>query len=255
MNTTSKFAIVCLAAGSVGLVGTVVMQYATIDRLRQENSSLQQQVERLSAQSNRFAAEKTDLSKLIAAQPVQATQSPGQEQSSEVLRLRGEVGRMRLEVRESEESRRAEMQAAQNKIAEAETNLARLTKMHAVGAVSEPELSHAQFAVQLLKAEANGDKPLAARIRLQEAEKDLARATKMHAVGAISEPELSHAQFAVQLLKAEANGDKPLAARIRLQEAEQDLARATQMRNADAISQSEYDEAARKVESFRTGMN
>jgi len=107
----------------------------------------------------------------------------------------------------------------------------------------------------LLKAEANGDKPLAARIRLQEAEKDLARATKMHAVGAISEPELSHAQFAVQLLKAEANGDKPLAARIRLQEAEQDLARATQMRNADAISQSEYDEAARKVESFRTGMN
>jgi len=205
MNTTSKFAIVCLAAGSVGLVGTVVMQYATIDRLRQENSSLQQQVERLSAQSNRFAAEKTDLSKLIAAQPVQATQSPGQEQSSEVLRLRGEVGRMRLEVRESEESRRAEMQAAQNKIAEAETNLARLTKVHAVGAVSEPELSHAQFAVQLLKAEANGDKPLAARIRLQEAE--------------------------------------------------QDLARATQMRNADAISQSEYDEAARKVESFRTGMN
>ena len=205
MNTTSKFAIVCLAAGSVGLVGTVVMQHATIDRLRQENSSLQQQVERLSAQSNRFAAEKTDLSKLIAAQPVQATQSPGQEQSSEVLRLRGEVGRMRLEVRESEESRRAEMQAAQNKIAEAETNLARLTKMHAVGAVSEPELSHAQFAVQLLKAEANGDKPLAARIRLQEAE--------------------------------------------------QDLARATQMRNADAISQSEYDEAARKVESFRTGMN
>jgi hypothetical protein len=205
MKTTSKFATACLAAGVVGLAGTVVMQHATIDRLRQENGSLQQQVERLTAQSNQFAAEKTDLSKLIAAQPVQATQSPGQEQSSEVLRLRGEVGRMRLEVKDSEDSRRAEMQAAQNKIADAEINLARLTKMHAVGAISEPELSHAQFAIQLLKAEAKGDKPLAARIRLQEAEQDLARATKMLNVGVISQSEYDDAARKVESLRTGTN--------------------------------------------------
>jgi hypothetical protein len=198
---TSKLATVCLAVGVIALAGTVVMQHATIDRLQQENSSLQQQVERLTAQSKQFAAENEKLSKLIAAQPANATSPPGQDQSSEVLRLRGEVGRMRLEVRESEESRRAEMQAAQGKIADAETNVARLTKMFAVGAVSEPELSHARFAVQLLKAEAKGDKALAAQIRLQEAEQDLARATKMRNAGVISQSEYDEAARKVESLR------------------------------------------------------
>jgi hypothetical protein len=202
MKTASKLAIVCLAAG---LVATVVMQHATIDRLRQENVSLQQQVERLATQSEQSAAEKEELSKLIAAQPSKATLSPGQEQSSELLRLRGEVGRMRLEVKESEESRRAEMQVAQSKIADAETNLTRVTKMFAVGAVSEPELSHARFAVQLLKAEANGDKTQAARIRLQEAEQDLARATKMRNVGVISQTEYDEAARKVESLRTGTN--------------------------------------------------
>src|SRR5262245_32025413 len=99
MKTASKPAIACLAAGLlVGLAGTVVMQHATIDRLRQENRSLQQQVEQLTAQSVQFATEKDELSKSIAAQPANATSPPSQDQSSEVLRLRGEVGRMRLEV-------------------------------------------------------------------------------------------------------------------------------------------------------------
>jgi hypothetical protein len=178
------------------------MQHAAIDRLRQENRSLQQQVEQLTAQADQFAAEKEQLSKLIAAQPATAGSPNGQQPSSEVLRLRGEVGRMRLEVKDSEDSRRAEMQAAQNKIADAETNLARLTKMHAVGAVSEPELSHAQFTVQLLRAEANGDKPLVAKIRLQEAEQDLARATNMRNVGVISQSEYNEAARKVESLRA-----------------------------------------------------
>jgi Tfp pilus assembly protein PilV len=198
---TSKLAAVCLAVGVVGLAATVVMQHASIDRLQQENSLLQQQVERLTAQSKQFAAEKDELSKLIAARPANTPSAPGQEQSSEVLRLRGEVGRMRLEVKESEVSRRAEMQAAQSKIADAETNLARLTKMFAVGAVSEPELSHAQFAVQLLKAEAKGDKALAAQLRLQEAEQDLARAAKMRNVGVISQSEYDEAARKVESLR------------------------------------------------------
>jgi len=205
MNTRLKLAIVWMAAGLiVVLAGTIVMEHATIERLRQENGSLRRQVERLAAQSEQFAAEKEELSKLIAAQPAKAAQ-PGQEPSSELLRLRGEVGRMRLEVKESEESRRAEMQAAQNKIADAETNLARLTKMFAVGATSEPELSHAQFALQLLKAEAKGDKALAAKIRLQEAEQDLARATKMRNVGAISQSDYDETARKVESLRTGTN--------------------------------------------------
>ena len=81
----------------------------------------------------------------------------------------------------------------------------RLTKLRAVGAISEPELSHAQFAVQLLNAEANGDKPLAARIRLQEAEQDLARATKMLNVGVISQSEYDDAARKVESLRGGTN--------------------------------------------------
>jgi hypothetical protein len=200
MKTRPSFAIVGLAAGVVGLAATVVMQHATIYRLQKENRSLQQQVEQLTAQSGQFAAQKEELSKLMAEQPANAP-TPSQEQSSEVLRLRGEVGRMRLEVKESEESRRAEMQSAQNKIADAETNLARVTKMFAVGAIGEAEVSHAQFAVQLLKAEAKGDKALAAKIRLQEAEKDLTRATQQRNVGVISQSEYDAAARKVESLR------------------------------------------------------
>jgi hypothetical protein len=201
MKTTSKVATVCLAAGLAGLAGTVVMQHATIDHLRQENSSLQQQVEQLIAQSGQFAAEKEELSKLIVAQPAKAAPSSGQEPSGEVLRLRGEVGRMRLEVRETEDARHAEMQIAQSKVAEAETNLARLTKLREVDAISEHELSQTQFAVQLLKAEANGDRALATQMRLQEAEQDLARATELRKVGVISQSEYDDAARKVESLR------------------------------------------------------
>ncbi len=49
---------------------------------------------------------------------------------SELLRLRGEVGRLRLQHREIEPSGRDQMQAAQGKLADAEAELARLTKLH-----------------------------------------------------------------------------------------------------------------------------
>jgi len=206
MKTTAKIATVCLAVFLlVGLAGTVLRQHTAINLLRQENRSLQQQIEQLIAQSDQFAAEREQLSKLNAAQPAKAGSSPVQKPSSEVLRLRGEVGRMRVEVKDAEDSRRAEMQAAQNKIADAETNLARMAKMHAVGAISEPELSHAQFAVQLLKAEAKGDKALGAKIRLQEAEQDLARATKMWNVGVISQSEYDEAARKVESLRTRTN--------------------------------------------------
>jgi outer membrane murein-binding lipoprotein Lpp len=206
MKTTSKFATVCLAACLlVGLAGTIVMQHTAINRLRQENNSLQQQVERLTARSDQFAAGKEQLSKVIVEQPANACSSPVQQPSSEVLRLRGEVGRMRVEVKDAEDSRRAEMQAAQSKIADAETNLTRLTKLHSQQLVSEQELSHAQFAVQLLKAEANGDKPLAAQIRLQEAEQDLARATELRKQSLISQSEYDDAARKVASLRTGTN--------------------------------------------------
>jgi hypothetical protein len=206
MKTRSKFATVCLAACLlVGLAGTVLMQHKAINRLRQENRSLQQQVERLTAQSDQFAAEKEQLSKLIAAQPAIAASSPGQAPSSDVLRLRGEVGRMRLEVKDAEDSRRAEMQAAQSKVADAEAGLARLTKLRAENLISEQELSHAQFALQLLKAEANGDQALAAQIRLQEAEQDLARAAELRKQSVISQSEYDDAARKVDSLRTRTN--------------------------------------------------
>lgn len=206
MKTTSKVVTVCLAAGVlVGMAGNVLMQHETINRLRQENRSLQQQIEQLIARSDQFADEKERLSKLIVEQPANADSSPVQQVSSEVLRLRGEVGRMRLEVRDTEESRRAEMQAAQSKVADAEANLARLAKLHSQQLVSEQELSHAQFGVQLLKAEANGDKPLAAQIRLQEAEQDLARATELRKQSLISQSEYDDAARKVASLRTGTN--------------------------------------------------
>jgi hypothetical protein len=206
MKITSKAATVCLAAFLlVGMAGTVLMQHETINRLRQENRSLQQQIDLLTAQSDQFAAQNEQLSKLIAAQPAKAGSSPGQEPSSDLLRLRGEVGRLRLEVKDAEDSRRAEMQAAQSKIADAETNLARLTKLHSQQLVSEQELSHAQFALQLLKAEANGDKALAARVRLQDAEADLARAAELRKQSVISQSEYDEAARKVESLRTGTN--------------------------------------------------
>jgi len=205
MKTTSTVTTACLAAGLVGLAGTVLMQHETINRIQEENHSLQEEVQRLTAQADQFAVEKEELSKLVSVQPANAPPSSGQEPSGEVLRLRGEVGRMRIEVRETEDSRPAEMQMAQSKVAEAETNLARLTKLREVDAISEHELSRAQFAVQMLKAEANGDRALAKQIRLQEAEQDLARATELRKVGVISQSEYDDAARKVESLRTGTN--------------------------------------------------
>jgi multidrug resistance efflux pump len=57
----------------------------------------------------------------------------------------------------------------------------------------------------LLKAEANGDKPLAAQIRLQEAEQDFARATELRKQSLISQSEYDDAARKVASLRIGTN--------------------------------------------------
>jgi hypothetical protein len=97
------------------------------------------------------------------------------------------------------------MAAARAKIPGAEAELARLTNMLAAGAVGSREVSAAQFAVVLLKAQAAGDKAEEARVRLQQAETDLGFVGKMRAVGMLSQNEYDEAVQKVEAAKAGVN--------------------------------------------------
>jgi hypothetical protein len=203
MKTRSKLAGVCLTGFLfVAMAGMIVIQHQALDRVRQENRLLQEQVDGLSAQSEQLTAEKERLSKLTAAPQAKAGVPAAQEPSREMLRLRGEVGRLRLQERDAEQSLRDEMQAAQAKLANAEAELARLTKLHSEKLVSEIELSQAKFALESLKAEAKGDKTEAAQIRLRQAEEELARAAELRTQSLISQTEYDDAARKVESLRA-----------------------------------------------------
>jgi hypothetical protein len=171
----------------------------------QKNDLLQQQVQGLSTESDQLAAEKEQLAKLVASQTAKADAPPGQEQSGELLRLRGEAGRLHIEDREREQARRDEMEIARAKLPEAEAELARLTKLYSDKLVSPQELSQATVAVELLKAEAKGDKAEAARIRLRQAEEELARASQLRSQSAISQADYLEAVHKVESLRAGPN--------------------------------------------------
>src|SRR5712671_5677810 len=171
MKTELKVTGLCLAGSLlVGMTLTWALQALNRERL------LQQQVDELVAHANQLAAENRRLSMVIAAQPTNAGAPLPPEPSREMLRLRGEVGRLRLQERDAEQSLRDQMQAAQAKLTNAEVQLARVTKLHSENLVSGVELSQARFTVELLKAEAKGDQAEAAQIRLRQAEEELARA-------------------------------------------------------------------------------
>ena len=125
-----------------------------------------------------------------------------QETSSEVLRLRGEVGRLRLQDRDSEQARREQMRVAQAGLTNAEVELARLTKAHSEKLVSSAELTNAWFTVELLRAEARGDTAGVAQVRLQQAEEELARATELRSQSLISQTEYDQAVRIVESLRA-----------------------------------------------------
>ena len=91
--TKAKIAVVALlAAGAVTI--PFVIQHQTQTKLRAENEVLQKKV----AAIDQLAAENQRLSNLLARPAPAAASVSSNDQSREVLRLRGEVGRMRQEV-------------------------------------------------------------------------------------------------------------------------------------------------------------
>ena len=180
----------------------LVTQQRDLNRLRQENRLLQQEVDGLIARADQLTEEKERLSTLISADEANARAPLAPEQFSELLRLRGDVGRLRLQEREIEQSRRDQMQAAQAKLTNSEVELARIMMLHSEHLVSGAELSRARFSVELLKAEAQGDMAEAARIRLRQAEEELARAAELRGQSLISQQEYDEALRKVESAKA-----------------------------------------------------
>src|ERR1043166_9286988 len=117
MKSTSKLVtrgVAILVLASMGVM--FVVQQQALKRVRQQNGLLQQQVDELTAEATQLAVERERVSKLIAVQEANAGSPLAPEPSSELLRLRGEVGRLRLQERESEQPQREQMQAAQAQI-------------------------------------------------------------------------------------------------------------------------------------------
>ncbi len=203
MKTTSKLVALGLTALLLaGIPVMLVMQHQALDRVRQQNRLLQQQVDGLIAQADQLTEERDRLSSLIVAHEAKTSAPVAREQLSELLRLRGDVGRLLLQEREIEQSRRDQMQAAQAKQPNAESELARLTKLHSMNLVSAAELDQARFGLELLKAQANGDVVEIGRIRLQQAEAELARAAELRKQSLISQTEYDEALRKVDSVRA-----------------------------------------------------
>ena len=232
----------------VGAIVLVVLQHQTLER---ENRLLKQEVDQLTADNNQWATEKKRLLEMIAAQPNPA--SLPQEQFIELLRLRGEVGRLRIQERETERVRRDQMRAAQITLPYAKAELERLKELHANNSVSAQQLAQTGFAVELLEAEAEGDAAKAAQVRLRQAEEELEQASELYRQQAVSEAEYNKARYAVDVARAELRGDDVEAGQIKLRQAEEELTRATELRGQSRISETEYSEAVRRVELLRVG--
>jgi hypothetical protein len=185
------------------MTGALVLQRQSLNRVQQENQSLRQQFDDLMARAEQLAAEKQQLSIFIGANQANAGALSPQEASKDVLRLRGEVARLRVLEKAAEQSLRLKMQAAQEQLTNAEVELARLTKLHSEGAMSATDLSRAKFTVEALQAEAKGDMAEVARIRLRQAEEELSRAAELRSSNSlISQTEYDEAVHRVELLRA-----------------------------------------------------
>ncbi len=202
MKLTSKMA----GSGLAGLLlaGTtllLVVQQQSLNRVRQENRILRQRVDVLTMQAEQLTDEKDRLSHSIALREANAGTPLAEQQFSELLRLRGEVGRLRLQEREIEQSRRGQMQAAQAKLADAQGVYARLKNLPE-NLVSAADLRQARFKVELLQAQAKGDPAEVSRVRLRQAQEELTRATQLRSQSLISQTEYDEAVRKVELIKA-----------------------------------------------------
>lgn len=211
MNRALKLSGICLGASLlIALMLRLVSQSQTVERLRRENLSLKQQLDDLTAQVDQLSGEKEGLLKLIPDQQEQMASPLAQNQLAELLRLRGEVGRLHVELNRAEQSNpgkqaeqvnQEQVQAALAKLPDAEAKLERLAKLHSDGLVSDTELTQAEFAVRVLKAEATGDKTEVAQIKLQQAEAEFERAGKLREQSVISQQEYEEARQNAEELK------------------------------------------------------
>jgi hypothetical protein len=204
LKPTPKLFAAGLAVFLVAVMGiTLMIQQQALSGFRKQNQSLHQQIDALTVQLDNLRQEKARFSKAMAAPEANTGAPLVTEQFSELLRLRGEMGRLRLQERELEQLLQDQMQAAQAKVASAESELARLTKMHSAGVVSPHELEQGRFALELLKAQARGDTAEIARIRLEQAEAELALAAKLLKVGRMSSTEYQKALDQAESLRGE----------------------------------------------------
>jgi hypothetical protein len=253
MRATSRIFGLGLAGLLVGLLMlALVLQHQSLRSVRQENQLLQQQVDQLTAQAEQAATEKQRLADRVASPRLTPSAQLPQEQRDELLRLRGEVARLRSLKKEDEQSRRDQMQAAQAKLTKAEAELAALTKLQAQNIASTGQLNRASLAVELLKAEANGEVTAAAQVRLRQAEAELEAISELYRKQIASEGEYSKAKYTVDLRRAELSGDQAAADQVRLRQAEEELARAAELRARSLISEADYNEAVLKHQTART---
>jgi predicted Ser/Thr protein kinase len=147
-----------------------------------------------------------------------------------------------------QEPSREQSVSARLKLKQAEAELEAVTRLHAKGVASEPELNRNRLAVEFARAELSGDAAAANRVRLKQAEEMLDRITQLHAKGVSTEYELSKARLEVKLAKAELAGDAVGVIRVRLEQADEDFKRASELRKKFLISESDYNQSKLAVE-------
>jgi hypothetical protein len=195
MKLGLKVAMVALVLVLVPLA--FFFQQRELQRSRALNRTLQSRVDDLLAQQERALA----VAEQAATSLVSASTAPREDVSRELMQLRGEAARLRLQDRQAEELRQEQMRAAQAKLKAAEVDAARLATLHAEGVVSSAELSKARFTVEILQAEARGDVAEATKVRLRQAEDELARAAELRKESLISEADYQQAVRKVNALR------------------------------------------------------
>jgi hypothetical protein len=124
MDTTRLKLGILPAIVVTGAAMLLVMQYQRQDILQAENDALRQQLQ----QASRLAADNERLPNPVAQ--ARSRQSLSEKRAMELLQLRGEVGRIRQEVKEIEALREANRQAS--------VELAASRKAAAAGSAAEP---------------------------------------------------------------------------------------------------------------------
>jgi multidrug resistance efflux pump len=198
----SKAAWLCLTGVLLaGMTGMLALHRQALNRVQQENQLLRQQLAAQMARADQLVTETQRLSPLVGANQAEANVISPQGPSRDLLRLRGEVSRLHTLEKDTEAAAQDQMRAAQEKLTNAQADLALTTKLYEQGLVSASEFKEAKFSVEALKAEAKGDMAEAARVRLRQAEAQLSRAEELRSKNLISQTEYDEAVRKVASLR------------------------------------------------------